>query len=220
MLLCLGCREEGKEPAKRGISAQNLFLEYQVWGDEERGMATVLLQLRQKNNNGKTVWLDSPGQVELDGEELLPDSSGMTGFFYETQRSLPEFAGRHTIIVTDETGKQVSEEFEYTPFTLATPLRGKIGKERLVLRISGLKKEDQLRVTLVDTVFYTPDINELMPVVNGRLQITPEQLSDVESGPVTLLLFKEEERRIQNPAVRGGKIAITFGLMREFELID
>jgi hypothetical protein len=219
LLWCTACNEEAKEPVKTGVSAENLFLEYQVWGDEERGIATALLQLRQKNNNGKTVKLEQPGFVELDGEVLQPDSSRMTGFFYEVQKPLESFGGRHKITIQDENKDQVSEEFEYTPFTLSTPLGKRVRKQPFQLSLSGLKNEDRLRIILVDTVFNSPDINELVPVVNGRLQVTRELLQDVRTGPVTLLLFKEEDRRIQNPAVKGGKIAITYGLKREFDLV-
>ena len=217
-LFFLACKGEEKKAAKTGISAQNLFLEYQVWGDEEREFVTVLLQLRNKSRNGKTVELAAPGFVELDGEVLQPDSSRLSGVFYETQRPLAEFAGKHKITIRDENKDLVSEEFEYTPFTLATPLSQKVKKAGLTLTLKGLNTEDKLRVTMVDTVFSTADINELMPVINGKLQISSEALQDVKEGPVTLLLFKEEERRIENPSVKGGKIAVTYGLKREFDL--
>lgn len=220
VLFCSGCTEEGKAPAKNAVRATNLYLEYQVWGDEERGEVTVLLQLRQKSNRGGTVKLAAPGSVALDGEALPADSSRRGGVFYEARRSVEDFAGPHKIIVTDESGAQVSETFEYTPFTLAAPLKERVGRKNLVLTLAGLAKEDTLRVTLVDTVFSTGDINEVVPVVDGRLHITPQQLKEVTTGPVTLLLFKEQEGPIANPGVRGGTRSVTYGLMREFELVD
>ena len=216
----VGCKEEEKGPVKKGISSQSLFLEYQIWGDEEREYVTVLLQLRQKNSNGKTIKLNPPGYVELDGVVLQPDSSRMSGYFYEVLQPLTEFAGHHTITVADENKEQVSEEFEYTPFRLTSSLGERVRKEGLSLRLSGLKAEDRVRVILVDTVFSTPDINEMLPVVDGRLQISGDLLTSVRTGPVTLLLFKEEDRRIHHPAVSGGKIAVTYGLKREFDLVD
>lgn len=219
-LLFAGCNEEGAAPAKNGISARDLYLEYQVWGDEARGQVNVLVQVRRRNNKGPTLRIDPPGFVKLDDEVLHPDSSRMTGIFYETQRPLEAFGGRHTLSVANGRDEPVSETFDYTPFTLVTPLEGRVRRDDLVLKLSGLKAEDRLRVTLVDTVFRTQDINELVPVVGGRLQLTAEQLREVESGPVTLLLFKEEDHPIENPALRGGKMAVTYGLMRAFELVD
>lgn len=219
-LLFAGCNEEEAAPAKKGISARDLYLEYQVWGDEARGYVNVLVQVRRRNNRGQTIRMDPPGFVKLDDEVLQPDSSRMTGVFYETQKPLEAFAGRHTLTVAHAKDEQVSDEFEYTPFTLATPLEGRVRREGLVLKLNGLKADDKVRVTLVDTVFRTQDINELVPVVGGRLQLTAEQLREVKGGPVTLLLFKEEDRPIDNPALRGGKMAVTYGLMREFELAD
>lgn len=215
-----GCKEEEKAPAKKGLSGQSLFLEYQIWGDEEREYVTVLLQLRHKNNSGKTLKLNPPGFVALDGEALQPDSSRMSGYFYEALKPLPGFAGHHKITVVDENKEQASEEFEYTPFRLTSSIGDRVGKGGLSLRLSGLKAEDRVRVILVDTVFSTPDINEMLPVVDGRLQISAELLTSVRTGPVTLLLFKEEERRIHHPAVSGGKIAVTYGVKREFDLVD
>lgn len=220
VLFCSGCNEEGTAPAKNAVRATNLYLEYQVWGDEERGEVTVLLQLRQKSNRGGTVKLGAPGFVALDGEVLSADSSRMGGVFYEARRPLEDFAGSHKLTVTDESGAEVSESFVFTPFTLATPLRERVRRKDLVLTLAGLEKEDKLRVTLVDTVFSTEDINEVVPVVNGRLHITPQQLKGVATGPVTLLLFKEEEGPVSNPGIRGGTMAVTYGLMRAFELVD
>jgi hypothetical protein len=216
----VGCKEEEKGPVKKGISSQSLFLEYQIWGEEEREYVTVLLQLRQKNSNGKTIKLNPPGSVELDGVVLQPDSSRMSGYFYEVLRPLTEFAGHHKITVADENKELVSEEFEYTPFRLTSSIGERVGKEGLSLRLSGLKAADRVRVILVDTVFSSPDINEMLPVVNGRLEVGPELLTSVYTGPVTLLLFKEEDRRIHHSAISGGKIAITYGVKREFDLVD
>jgi hypothetical protein len=73
---------------------------------------------------------------------------------------------------------------------------------------------------MIDTAFGTKDINELKTVKDGTVVISKQQLRAVANGPVTLQLIKEEERPLNNPAVKGGQIAITYGLSRDFNLKD
>jgi hypothetical protein len=53
-------------------------------------------------------------------------------------------------------------------------------------------------------------------VVNGQLDLR-EFLPAVANGPLVLHLFKEEDRSLKT---QNGRISITYGLKKEFELKD
>ncbi len=73
---------------------------------------------------------------------------------------------------------------------------------------------------MIDTVFSTTDINRLDTLKNNEILIERLALRDVSSGPVSLLLFKEEEEQVYASELYGGKKMVTFGLKRELELVD
>lgn len=74
-----------------------------------------------------------------------------------------------------------------------------------------------MRLVLADTAFATNDINEIVDVDNGNLLITDSMLQRLKAGPVFFEIVKEEERRLQN--IRG-RITTSYGLKREFELVE
>ena len=63
------------------------------------------------------------------------------------------------------------------------------------------------------------DINRLQTVTDGKLVISPEELQTVAAGPVTLMLYKEVEKTLEKGTLSGGRLSITYGLSREFELV-
>jgi hypothetical protein len=71
---------------------------------------------------------------------------------------------------------------------------------------------------LIDTAFLSRDINEIDTVKDGRLIIPSEKLNNLVDGPITLLLYRETERPIRNGTRAGGRIVVSYGLRRAFEL--
>jgi hypothetical protein len=87
------------------------------------------------------------------------------------------------------------------------------------LHFEGLKDKDQLRIVMNDTTFEDEGINTLDTVYNNRLDLR-KYLPSLSNGPVTLHLFKEEDRFLQKNASTKGEISITYSLKREFDLKD
>jgi hypothetical protein len=42
----------------------------------------------------------------------------------------------------------------------------------------------------------------------------------LKNGPINLQFYKELEKQVKNGTREGGKLSITYGLKREFELMD
>jgi hypothetical protein len=215
-LLFFSC--QGKKQGTPGTDA--VFAAYTITAEEGGENVTCLLKFHQRNSRGPALFLEQPAGVTLDGVSLEADSARLSGAYYELQRPLTGFEGIHTIVFKNSEGKEYKEDFRFQPFTVTNDLTGTVPRGEIVLQLDGLEPTDYVRVLLTDTSFTTTDINEVDTVRNGRISISRAALRNVASGPVTLHLFKEEERRLKNAPAGGGLLSITYGLSREFELVE
>jgi len=205
----------------KDVNPEAVFFDYEVWAEENKEDVTVNLQYRMGGKNGTTLVLDEPSKVILDGEQLKVDSAKVTGAYYEVQRPLISFSGKHTINFTDLNKKEYNEEFEFTPFTLETDVPSILNRGDLVFNFKGLDSVDVLSVTLTDTSFKSADItNDIDTVRNGRLVIRADRLSALINGPIHLQFYREQTLPLKKSTQEGGKFMISYGLKRDFELKD
>ena len=204
----------------KDVNPDAVFFDYRIWADESRDEVTVNLQYRMGGKNGTTLVLDEPSKVLFDGEQLQPDSAKITGAYYEIQRPFASFTGKHSIAFTDLNKKEYNEEFEFTPFTLEPTVPATMNRGDLVFTFKGLDSVDHLNVVLTDTSFTSADINDIETVKNGRLVIPSHKLSALVNGPINLQFYKEVEKPLKSSTKEGGKLFISYGLKREFELKD
>jgi hypothetical protein len=203
----------------KDVNPDAVFFDYEVSSDNDSSDVTVNLQYRMGGENGTTLVLNEPSKVLLDSEQLKADSAKVTGAFYEIQKSLSSFAGKHIISFTDLNKKVYTEEFEFTPFVLERGIPAVLERGDLVFTFKGLEPVDVLSVTLTDTSFQSADIiNDTDTVRNGRLVIASYRLSALVNGPINLQLYKEVDKTIKNGTKEGGNLHIRYGLKRQFEL--
>lgn len=213
LLTCLwfaSCQEEAK--------ITDIYLDYKIWCDEGDDDVTVLLQVRNRNARGFTRLLEEPARLELDGIKLTPDSSGKSGFFYETQVAMAEFIGKHELVYVDPEGREFSEEFQFQPMELRTELPASIGRDDYSIQLQGLDKRDYVRIVMNDTSVRNDGINRLDTVQDGRLTLRKSDLEALMPGPIHLVLIRENEKELSDPPGRGGRISLTYGLRRDFFL--
>ena len=220
IVLIWGCQTSEKEPAKTSLPLQDIYLHCQVTGDDEREFVSVLVQLFRAKPEGKAIKMEEPGFVELNGMVMEPDSTSVTGYFYELLIPTEDFRGEHKLTIADGNKDQASEIFSYTPFQMVSQPGTTISKQDLVFELRGLEDREPVQLVLIDTVYRTSDINRIDTVENGKIRIAKEDLRDIREGPVTLLLFKEEKREIKAAQLKGGRLNLSFGVKREFELRD
>jgi hypothetical protein len=204
----------------KDVNPDRIYFDYRITGEEGNDDITVMLQYRFGGANGPTLVLESPGKVELDGEEIGVDSSGMTGAFYEITKSVKSFTGKHVIVFTDNHKTKYKEEFSFQPVTLTTPVPESVGRSDLIFQLEGLEPKDYVRVLLTDTSFASDGINRVDTVRDGQIIISKKDLEKVVNGPVRLELYKEVERPVKNGTEEGGLLSITYGLRRGFTLKD
>lgn len=204
----------------KDVNPETIWFDYKIWGEEGNDDATVMLQYRFGGSNGTTLTLDEPSKVELDGKAIKGDSSKMTGAFYEVQRPVAEFAGKHSIVFTNMNKKQYKEEFTFQPISITTQLPETIGREGIIIELEGLDPVDYVRVLLTDTSFTSDGINRVDTVKNGKLMLSKADLKKLVKGPVHLELVKEDEKQVKAATEEGGRISVSYALRREFLLKD
>ena len=212
-----GCEMPGSKSLE---SPGTTYLDYRIWGDENDGEVTVLLQFLDGGIYGKTISLAPPAEVLLDGKPLGADSSRMTGAFYETRSTIDSFLGQHEIKFRDIDGREYLESFQFEKVSLASELPERIGRGDIVIALDGLEEVDIVRVLMTDTAFNSRGVNRMDTLRNGKMLISRQDLANLVNGPVHLELIWELEKELKEAPGAGGKISISYGLSREFALVD
>jgi hypothetical protein len=212
-----GCTNHDKVHKK--INYDDLYFDYNVTAEEGDENVTCVFQYKN-GAEGKAVNID-PAEVELDGQKIETDSAKLSGFYYEVQKPIDSFTGKHTIVFISSDGKGYKNEFEFSPFSLAEELPAKIKRELFTIQLKNFPAtEKSVRLLLLDTAFTSAGFNDLVPVINGKIEIGELILSTIKKGPINLELYLEQEFPLKQTTKAGGKISITYGLKREFELVD
>lgn len=212
-IFLFSCNQETKvneEPAEA-------YFDYMVWGDEENGFVTVKLQYRAGGSNGENFRIQAPGRVTVDGTVITGDTAGLNGAYYEVIKPVAEFAGKHSIILTDPDGKQYRTDFDFPVITLKNEIPAVVSRDSIVLEINGLSTQDTIRVLLNDTSFRGNGIQRLGKLRNGKLVI--RQFRDLKPGPIFLELLREQHTPLRLTKA-GGRLSVSYGLRREFILAD
>ena len=210
-----------REASNNGyVTSDRIYFDYQVWG-AEGSVVTCMLQYRYRSHNGNALLITKPGNVQLDGQALQVDSTNFTGPYYEYVSPVERFAGKHTISFTDNDSKVYKENFVFTPFALDSELPEEIKREPFTIFLKGIPRAlTPIRVVITDTSFASPDVDDIVPAVNGKLEITTSMLNRITDGPIVLELYREEDRPVTDGSKAGGRIVITYTLKRELELKD
>lgn len=219
-LLFTSCIDNKGYEEDKDVSPDAVFFEYKVWGEETDSLVTLYLQFRLGGKNGKALVLQNPSSVMLDGDTLEVDSARLTGAYYEIRRPLNSFSGNHSIVFTDLNGKQYKEDFRFIPFILKTKIPAVINRGDIHFDFEGFEKEDYITLIATDTSFRSRDIQKIDTIKNGRLTITAEELDDLVNGPVNIQFYRDVDKKVKNGTKEGGRISVSYGLQREFELRD
>lgn len=212
-----GCRNRDKISNK--LNYDQLYLDYSITA-EEGDEATCVLQFKNGNAAGNAVNI-APAKVELDGQPIETDSAKRSGFFYEAQQPVDSFKGKHTIVLTTPNDKQYQNQFEFSPFILQEELPEKIHRKPFIIQLNHFPStEKKLRLLLLDTAFESTGFNDLVPVIDGKINISQSILNTIKNGPINLELYLEQTIPLQQTTTAGGQISISYGLKREFELMD
>jgi hypothetical protein len=71
---------------------------------------------------------------------------------------------------------------------------------------------------MTDTAFITNDVNQVVKVKDGELQVDQKMLDQLKNGPINLELYREQVIPVEDRTRAGGKITISYGLKRDLVL--
>ena len=214
--IVISCRNNNSE--NNEVNPDTIYFDYKITAEEGNDNLTIMLQYRDGDEEGETFSIKEPGKILFDGQRVAADSTNMTGIFYELNKPIGTFAGKHFISFTDINGKEYKEEFDFQPFSLLTSVADTFQREDLLFDLTGLEAEDYVRVLLTDTSFANDGINRIDTVRDGHITITATELQNMASGPIQLQLIREYERPVKKGTEAGGKLSINYSLKREFIL--
>lgn len=213
---CLNNKAEKEE--SKGIDPQTIFHDYRITAEEDRENVTIMLQYRI-GKDGDPLSLNEALSVKLDGTPLQPDSTRLSGAYFEAERPLAEFAGNHTISLTDARNKEHKAEFNFQPFTLAEEIPERVPKKPFSIRVSNFQEgEGEVRLVMIDTSFASQDVNEDIVIENGEIRIGNDKLANLALGPVNMEIHFEEVRPLRKISREGGRLQLSYSLRRQFEL--
>jgi hypothetical protein len=213
-----GCTNRDK--IRNTVDYDRLYFDYSISAEEDAGYVTCIFQYKDGDAEGKAKNIE-PAKVELDGQQIIPDSAKLSGFFYEVQKPIDSFAGKHIIVLSTPGGKQYQNEFNFSAFELEEELPEKIGRKSFQIQLKNFPAtEKSVRLLLLDTAFESSGFNDMVPVIDGKINVDPSILSDVKNGPIIFQLYMEQEVPLKQRTIAGGRISITYGLKRQFELVD
>ena len=144
----------------------------------------------------------------------------MNGFYYETTVPLENFAGKHSIVFTDNNKKQYKEEFDFSPISLKTEIPAVINRKELMIELTGLDSGETVRLLLNDTAFYSRGIDRIDTVRNDSIIVTPRDMENLKMARFIWKFTKKRNKPLKEPGRGGGRLSISYGLKRVFELRD
>ncbi|MBK6992310.1 MAG: hypothetical protein IPH34_10980 [Chitinophagaceae bacterium] len=200
------------------LEIDNIYFDYKISAEEGYDNLTVLLKYRDDDKNGDAFAPEVLKNIKLDEEMLVPDSSKMGGVFYEIQKPINTFTGKHYITFFTNEGKEFKEEIIFSPMILTTVIPETIKREDLVLDFTGLENEDHVRIVLTDTSFFNDGVNRIDAVLNNQMILSKKDLESLADGPILLEFIREFERPIKNAGEAGGRVRINYTLRRSFNL--
>ncbi|MBK8310284.1 MAG: hypothetical protein IPL04_04640 [Chitinophagaceae bacterium] len=200
------------------MEIDNIYFDYKISAEEGYDNLTVLLKYRDDDKNGDAFAPEVLKNIKLDEEILVPDSSKMGGVFYEIQKPINTFTGKHYITFFTNEGKEFKEEIVFSPMILTTVIPETIKREDLVLDFTGLENEDHVRIVLTDTSFFNDGVNRIDAVLNNQMILSKKDLESLADGPILLEFIREFERPIKNAGEAGGRVRINYTLRRSFNL--
>ncbi len=218
--LLTACNNNARNKERRKPAPDAVFYDYQVWGEEGDSSVTVTFQYRGYGGDGPAQKMTDSASVLLDGKLMTADSSSYNGTIYESIQSASSFIGTHNLNFTDNKGKAHKEKFQFEPFSLAAELPEQVKKEPFIIKLKNFPAEPTIvRLTITDTSYASRDVNDEVQVANGELTVNESQLANLVVGPVTLEIYREDERPLKQTGKEGGRVLMMYALRRQFELM-
>lgn len=191
----------------KDVNQDKIYMDYSISHTEGDENVDITCQFRFAGNAGTTLVLSEGSKVEFDGEMLKADSSVGGGAFYNIQKPVSDFYGKHTIRFINTSGKQFDNEFTFSPFSITNSnMEADRTKDlRISYRSAPLTKEDYAEVysTGTDSSFhYSQDGSDSSIIIPAKELLRQK----ANSLSVECKLYREID--LQQSASEGGVIRV------------
>lgn len=103
----------------KDVNQETIYQEYRLEYNEREKAASLFAQFRFAGENGTTLVLNKPAQLEYNGTRLTVDSNDFSGAFYSIAVPLKNVMGKHTLVFTDGGNKKYQNSFMMDSFYIA-----------------------------------------------------------------------------------------------------
>ena len=197
----------------KDVAQDKIYQQYSIKYSEGNDKATVFAQFRFAGSNGTTLVLSKPSQLAFDDEIIKVDSSGGSGAFYELDRPITNFYGKHHFAFTDINNKKFDNDFSFDTFQLLRPVISASKKQFLnIFFHSGpLQAGDHVDITSINTdssFTVTQDAGD-----GGNFVVIPSKdLMRQKNNEVKLEATLYRKFKLQQNTAEGGEMEIRYTL--------
>ncbi|GAB2826746.1 hypothetical protein [Ferruginibacter profundus] len=197
----------------KDVAQDKIYQGYTVNYTEGNTNAEVYCQFRFAGQHGTTLVLNTPSQVQFDGEKLPVDSSAGGGAYYSIYKPAAGFTGKHNITFTTTDNKKLENRFSFDPFKLVN-VPATVSKKQsfnLNFETTPLQGDDYIEVGTgnTDSSF---SVTHNAADKSNTIVIPAKELKRQKTKTLTLEAALYRSIPLQQSTAEGGKISIRYAL--------
>jgi hypothetical protein len=195
------------------VAASEVYQSYSI--SASRRETSVHATFRQSGETGKTIDLDAPAKIELNGQlmtEIAP--SFMSGTNYETKMS--GFVPRQQFAFTDAKGKVYRNEIALAALEISAPKIVLSRTRGSIFQLSrAVAADEQLSVSVngkavVDKESLNRAVEAGLDDARINVSIAPDSLKEFRTGAATLQVTVEKKAALKQTTPSGGAVRFVY----------
>ena len=197
----------------KDVAQDKIYQNYNISYTEGNTNAEIFCQFRFAGNNGTTLVLNKPSQIQFDGEKLNVDSSTGGGAYYRAYKPVNDFFGKHTFTFINTDNKKFENDFSFDSFKLVN-MPATISKKQdlnLYFETTNLQGDDFIEIdaTSTDSSFsITHNATD-----SGNFIIIPaKELLRQKGNELTIEATLYRKIALQQNTAEGGVMEIRYSL--------
>jgi hypothetical protein len=195
------------------VAATEIYQSYSI--SASRQQTSVYAVFRLNNETGKTIDLDAPANIELNGKsmtEIAP--SFMSGTNYETKMS--GFVPHQQFAFTDAKGKVYRNEIALEALEISAPKIALSRTRSSVFKLSrAVAPDEQISVSVTaKTIAEKESLNKTVEAKldDARLNVSiaPESLKEFMTGAASIDVMVEKKETLKQTTPSGGAVRFIY----------
>lgn len=197
----------------KDVAQDKIYLQYSIKYSEGNDKASIFAQFRFAGKNGTTLVLSKPSLLAFDNDIIKVDSSAVSGAFYELDKPIANFYGKHHFIFTDINNKKFDNDFYFDSFHLINVPASASKKQflNIFFQSGPLQPGDHVDIasTNTDSSFTaTQDAGD-----GGNFVVIPsKELMRQKNNEVKLEATLYRKIKLQQNSAEGGDMEIRYSL--------